>query len=80
MEYYGANLTNSISYDVSHIIINPDDRGRINGIQSRLAALDMLSDIPYALTSAWVSRCIEENTLCTPTENEKYYWISKRLS
>jgi len=76
LEYYGANLSNTLNDDVSHIIIDPDDTKRVNHIKHRLASMNIY--IPYALTPAWVNRCIDSNDLVTPTEAEKYYWKSAK--
>jgi len=74
MEHYGANLSHALTYDVSHIIINPDDTSRIQQIKDRLATLNISKYLPYALLSSWVNRCIEDNSLVIPSEDEKYYW------
>lgn len=75
MEHYGANLSTSITYDVSHIIISPDDTtNRIQQIKDRLASLKISKYLPYALLSSWVNRCIESNSIVIPIEEEKYYW------
>ena len=78
LEYYGANITNYLNDDVSHIIIDLSDTKRINKIKDRLNALNI--HIPYALTSAWVNRCIDSNNIVIPKEDEKYYWNSKYFS
>lgn len=74
LEYYGANLSNCLDSKVSHIIIDPNDEVRVESIKDKIISLKLHLKIPYALKSTWARRCIEENCLIEPNENEKYFF------
>ena len=74
LEFYGANLSNCLNIKVSHIIVDPNDQSRIESIKDKIISLKLHLKIPYGLKSNWVRRCMEENCIVEPEEQEKYYF------
>lgn len=69
---HGAELAGSLSTDVTHVVIHPDDHNRLGEIRARLKQLRADPECRHekrVVNPSWVEACIEAGRVVEPSRD-----------